>query len=404
MGQFAGEFVNPLRIAAALRKTAPIAELDVYHGTPHQFPGTEENPLGEFDASKIGTGEGVQAYGHGIYLAEDPDVAKTYQSAQSPSARKATMTLQASDGNVNKAIAAMKKEVATMTAHKDSPYLRQGAFQETQDALNYLQQMKKGAAPQTGALYTADLPDEMIDRMLDWDKPLSEQSPAIKKAMGSRYENWKNSTGQDLYETLSEGLGGDKVTSDWLRENNIPGIRYLDADKRLGGSGTRNFVVFPGEEKKVRILERDGQKAPPQKIAQALEAAPDYRMGHRPMTVEGGAARLDNAYEAFGEDIYGPNALRYFGGSDPRESGTVAALKRLRDNPDAEVTIYRGVPTDAKGGITKGDWVTLDKSVAQEFAELKPGQKGKVLAIKVKAKDVTTWPDSLLEFGYYPAD
>jgi hypothetical protein len=122
------------------------------------------------------------------------------------------------------------------------------------------------------------------------------------------------------------------------------------------------------------------------------------------MTVEGGAARLDNAYEAFGEDIYGPNALRYFGGSDPRESGTVAALKRLRDNPDAEVTIYRGVPTDAKSGITKGDWVTLDKSVAQEFAELKPGQKGKVLAMKVKAKDVTTWPDSLLEFGYYPAD
>jgi len=55
----------------------------------------------------------------------------------------------------------------------------------------------------------------------------------------------------------------------------IPGIKYLDAGSRgQGGSGTRNFVVFPGEEKKVRILERDGQKAPPQKIAQALEAAP----------------------------------------------------------------------------------------------------------------------------------
>jgi hypothetical protein len=140
------------------------------------------------------------------------------------------------------------------------------------------------------------------------------------------------------------------------------------------------------------------------KAREGLEAALDYRMGHRPMTIEGGAARLDNAYEAFGEDIYGPNALRYFGGGDPRESGTVAALKRLRDNPDAEVTIYRGVPSDAKGGITKGDWVTLDRSAAQEYAELKPGRKGKVLAMKVKAKDVTTWPDSLLEFGYYPAD
>jgi hypothetical protein len=79
MGQFAGEFVNPLRIAAALRKTAPIAELDVYHGTPHKYAPTEANPLGEFDASKIGTGEGAQAYGHGMYLAETPEVAKTYK-------------------------------------------------------------------------------------------------------------------------------------------------------------------------------------------------------------------------------------------------------------------------------------------------------------------------------------
>jgi hypothetical protein len=39
-------------------------------------------------------------------------------------------------------------------------------------------------------------------------------------------------------------------------ELGIPGIRYLDAGSRDGGSGTRNFVVFPGEEKKVRILER----------------------------------------------------------------------------------------------------------------------------------------------------
>jgi hypothetical protein len=163
-------------------------------------------------------------------------------------------------------------------------------------------------------------------------------------------------------------------------------------------------VVFPGEEKNVRILERDGQKAPPQKIAQALEAAPDYRMNHRPLKVENGAAQLNKAYEVFGQDIYGPNALQYFGGGDPRETKTVAALKRLRDNPDAEVTIYRGVPADATGGIAKGDWVTLDKDVAQDYANLKPGQKGKVLTMKVKAKDVTTWPDSLLEFGYYPAD
>ena len=32
-----------------------------YHGSPHAFD--------QFDLSKIGTGEGAQAYGHGMYLA-----------------------------------------------------------------------------------------------------------------------------------------------------------------------------------------------------------------------------------------------------------------------------------------------------------------------------------------------
>ena len=78
-GEYAGSFIDPARMAAALRKTGPVmAELDVYHGTPHRFEPTEANPLGEFDASKIGTGEGAQAYGHGIYYAETPEVAKGY--------------------------------------------------------------------------------------------------------------------------------------------------------------------------------------------------------------------------------------------------------------------------------------------------------------------------------------
>lgn len=132
-------------------------------------------------------------------------------------------------------------------------------------------------------------------------------------------------------------------------------------------------------------------------ILKASDDIKDYRMTHRPMADEGGASRLHNAYESFGEDIYGPKALQYFGAGDPREGGVIRAIKRLRDNPDAEITIYRGVPKDATGDIGVGDWVTLDKSVAQEYGD-------KVLSKKVKAKDVTTWPDSLLEFGYYPRD
>ena len=43
--------VNPRKLAAML-ESPMIREMTVYHGTPHQFPATEANPLGEFDASK----------------------------------------------------------------------------------------------------------------------------------------------------------------------------------------------------------------------------------------------------------------------------------------------------------------------------------------------------------------
>lgn len=58
--------------------------LKMYHGTPHLFPPTETNPLGAFDLSKIGTGEGAQVYGHGAYGAEDEAIARHYRDALTP--------------------------------------------------------------------------------------------------------------------------------------------------------------------------------------------------------------------------------------------------------------------------------------------------------------------------------
>ena len=45
-----------------------------------------------------------------------------------------------------------------------------------------------------------------------------------------------------------------------LRQAGIPGIKYFDEMSRSAGKGTRNFVVFPGEEKSMTILERNAQK------------------------------------------------------------------------------------------------------------------------------------------------
>jgi hypothetical protein len=60
-------------------QTGMALPMDVWHGSPHRFAATAKNPLGEFDPTKIGTGEGAQAYGHGLYFAENEGVAKGYR-------------------------------------------------------------------------------------------------------------------------------------------------------------------------------------------------------------------------------------------------------------------------------------------------------------------------------------
>jgi hypothetical protein len=261
MGQFAGEFVNPLRIAAALRKTAPIAELDVYHGTPHRFPETEANPLGEFDASKIGTGEGQQVYGHGIYLAEAQDVGDSYRRALTPH----QVTSDAAQSLANYAVRQRREPEAAIQwlekerkAYKETPPPE--TMKQYDDAIAIL---RKGNVEKVGNLYKADLPDEMIDRMVDYDAPIGSQSEpvkqALRKAFGDyaiKYASGNNMTWKDFKSMF--GFTDEAKFSEQMQKSGIPGIRYLDAGSRgKDGTGTRNFVVFPGEEKKVKILKRD---------------------------------------------------------------------------------------------------------------------------------------------------
>jgi hypothetical protein len=328
-GEYAGSFIDPMRIAAALRKTAPVLELDVYHGTPHRFPATEANPLGEFDASKIGTGEGAQAYGHGIYYAENPDVAKGYRKAMSGRTyeniesneildsdslfRNARKSVQETTGLQEFSAGYVTSKVLTwMDEGNDvNDFLKKNVVSdELKPAFETAIQSLKNTRERS-SLYKADLPDEMIDRMLEWDKPLSEQAPNIQKAV-SRYiiemephlpSNSRmkylalnqrvrdaDITGAELYKNAQELLGS-QLPAALLKKQGIPGIKYLDEGSRgasgtgrwkikpkdgaeriydfkpnedvlqlMGATaepvGTRNFVVFPGEEKKVRILER----------------------------------------------------------------------------------------------------------------------------------------------------
>jgi hypothetical protein len=240
----------------------------VWHGSPHKFD--------KFDASKIGTGEGAQAYGHGLYLAESPAVAESYKI---PAGRTKTTI----DGK-NVIDAAYQDR----SIEKSARYLQD--YGNIDDAIKWAgengdfatqQQLKKLVASgrlrpaAAGELYKVDLPDDQIARMLDWDKPLSQQAPEVSKAVAQAFPGTfingrfvdpasSQLTGRALLDQLTaiankRGAPGMRMAEPALKAAGVPGIRYLDGGSRTAGQGSSNFVVFPGNEDMLTILERNGQ-------------------------------------------------------------------------------------------------------------------------------------------------
>jgi len=72
--ELAAGFVDPVSgIGSALKlaRSLPMA-VTAWHGSPFNFD--------KFDLTKLGTGEGAQAYGHGMYFAGSQKVADWYKS------------------------------------------------------------------------------------------------------------------------------------------------------------------------------------------------------------------------------------------------------------------------------------------------------------------------------------
>jgi len=305
--------------------------LDVYHGTPHTLPPTPRNILGEFDASKIGTGEGAQAYGYGIYTAEAPVVAKEYQQKLSSTGSAKNLVNQF--GGLDEGLAEASRRVEQykqLIANGGGGAMDRvkSLLQISEKNVEDLKAMKAGLPENKGNLYKVALPDEKIATMLDWDKPVSQQKNVMNalrqeaeqrvkdrllvniendirsqlpaQDMGNDYTalfgnqniainqdiqkqalarlnqfdlkplvdqeldsfktpdmNWGMS-GRDFYELLSKRIGSQQQASSLLQSQGVAGIRYLDEGSRATtGKQTSNFVVFPGEEKNMTILERN---------------------------------------------------------------------------------------------------------------------------------------------------
>ena len=97
-------------------------------------------------------------------------------------------------------------------------------------------------------LYNVEIPD--TNTMLDYSKPINEQSEYVLNKIKQLDPTDINKTGKEFYNDLSERLGGDKNASLKLNELGIKGIKY-----KHGLS--HNFVVF--DDKAIKVIEKYNQ-------------------------------------------------------------------------------------------------------------------------------------------------
>lgn len=122
----------------------------------------------------------------------------------------------------------------------------------------------------------------------------------------------------------------------------------------------------------------------------------DYFMNHRPSEGYGNASNFETNMAGIFE-----HPEWYLNLDEKYNNESLNALKKVRNNPEAEITIYRATPGNK---INVGDWVTPSKSYAQYHNNTQFNGKGNILEIKVKAKDILFAGDDINEFGYFPGD
>ena len=206
--------------------------INVFHGGPRKWAPEPGYPQGRPRMDKMGTGEGGQAFGHGFYSAEAPDVAKNY------------------------------KDLATG---------------------------KNVSSQSQGTLYKLDIPDADAAKYLDYDAPIKNQPKELRDALFGALEDLQGFkqlipaekstlTGQQLYQKIVDAAESaisshpdawlpsakralqEEAATEALRKAGIPGLKYFDQGSRGTRQGTRNYVTWDQDVlDRTKILERDGK-------------------------------------------------------------------------------------------------------------------------------------------------
>jgi hypothetical protein len=187
-------YINaPSNVPNVARRPPPVVasettnKITAYHGSPHTFD--------KFDMSKMGTGEGAQAYGRGLYFSENEAVAKNYRDALS-----GDIIATVGDTPVYELYNRLLRQADSMKfpSQKGNELYDKAAFLESleitgsfDEALAVVEnpEIAKWAKSEilpkykpAGNIYQVEIASD-VGKFLDYDAPMSEQSDFIKNAL-----------------------------------------------------------------------------------------------------------------------------------------------------------------------------------------------------------------------------
>ena len=248
-----------------------------WHGSPHDFD--------TFDLGAIGTGEGNQAHGWGLYFAKNREVAQAYKDvlgidsveiisgdtkyrlnddiewydnktksiidAENPLSM--ALTTLSEEGESTKAIKNLTDFIKSKKDNKSDYVVAQ--VKRAEQAIQILKD-NHFDTHQWNTMFEVDIPEN--EYLLNEQENIEKQSPIVKKAvskisneLNSSVLNNSNLSGKEFYKLLSKELGGDRLASKYLNEHGIKGITYE------GVEDGRCYVVF--DDKAIKVIKKYNQ-------------------------------------------------------------------------------------------------------------------------------------------------
>lgn len=279
------------------------------HASPYEFY--------KFSTDFMGSGEGAQAYGWGLYFAEDAGINKHYFVKFNQSKTNLdNFKVGGQDATFDEWIQAIDNIIKSTVKNKDILTWIRSAFDyklhgANPDGLIYQAKTavkfaranikkavtveirenaeknlwraqcleKIGKAIKAAGLH-AEYKKEKLNainyrvelnaddsQLLMWDKPVPRELHILahKEVLLGNYEEVKDIVateprlhGHRLYKELRGVLGSKKAASEWLAAHGYKGIKFLDGNSRSAGEGTYNYVIFSGDDIKIAAINRSG--------------------------------------------------------------------------------------------------------------------------------------------------